>query len=649
MKTAGASLLLIVMALIVFAARPALAKDEWINVKSKNFNMIGNAGEKEIRRVAGKLEQFREAFRQFLPDLKFDSPVPTTVIVFKSGKSFEPFKPVDPSGKPASWVAGYFLKGEDINYIALSIEGEKEQTYRTIFHEYAHFLLDNAIGRSKLPAWLNEGLAEYYEKFRIEDDQKVALGALNNDHLTLLAQSGFISFDALFNTDYYSLNRRETNRAGIFYAQSWALIHYLLHADNGARRTELKTFIGLIVNGKTPKEAFAEAFRTDYATIEAELRKYIEQKRSNALAAVIKEKSVFDSQMRAFPIDEADSKAILGDLLLHARRFDEAETLLKQALALKPNSVQANISLGLARLRKNDSAEAIRLLKKAIELDDKSYLAHFQYAYILSREGMTAEGFVSKYDKDLADEIKSELIRSIALNPDFAESYALFALVSAVRNEDVDEAFALLNKALVASPGNQKYLIRAAELRLRKEDFAGARVIALKIFETASDAGMRLYAQTTLARINSTEAQLDEIKNFKKGASNPDIETEKPLTEEELARRSREAVNEGLNRALRKPAAGEKRLLGYIAKIECAGAKIEFSVKTAAQTIKFYARDFESLFLMTFSSDSLDAEIGCGTIKKDVLAVITYLPASKAGSNGEIVAIEFMPEGFELK
>jgi tetratricopeptide (TPR) repeat protein len=651
MKTARAALLLILTALIfALPANPAAAKGEWINIRSKNFNMIGNAGEKEMRRVAVKLEQFREAFMRLLPNLKFDPPVPTTVVVFKNDKSFEPFKPIDQNRKPATFTPGYFLKSDAVNYIALSIEGEREQTYDAIFHEYTHFLLDNAVGRSKIPAWLNEGLAEYYKKFRIEADQKVTLGAANNDHIALLAQTNFISPNVFFATDYYSLNRQETSRTGIFYAQSWALIHYLLHSDNGARRPQLNAFVDLLISGKTQKEAFAGAFRADAATMQADVKKYVEQKRFNVSTETFKEKLFFDPQMRALSLEEAESTAILGDLLYHARRFDEAETRLRQALALDPNSVQANVSLGLVKLQRNDSAEAKRLLKKAVELDDTSARAHFEYAFALSREGMTDAGFVSGYDPDLADEIRSELKKSIRLDPAFAESYALFAHVCAVRNEDVDEALEFIKKALIIAPGNQKYQIRAAELRLRKEDFAEARATAQKIFETASDAQMRLYAQTTLSRINSTESQLEDIKNFKKGASNPDLESEKPLTEEEITRRNREAVNEGLNRALRRPTGGEKRFLGYITRIECAGKTIEFSIKTANQTLKFAARDFESLFLMSFSADSADTEIGCGTIKKDVLAVVTYLPASnaKAFSTGEIVAIEFMPEGFKL-
>ena len=51
------------------------AKDTWISVKTKNLHLIGNANEKEIRKVALKLEQFREVFTRLVPHLKYDTDV----------------------------------------------------------------------------------------------------------------------------------------------------------------------------------------------------------------------------------------------------------------------------------------------------------------------------------------------------------------------------------------------------------------------------------------------------------------------------------------------------------------------------------------------------------------------------------------------
>ena len=44
---------------VVSHAATVSAKDTWINVRTKNFNLIGNAKEKEVRKVALKLDSWQ--------------------------------------------------------------------------------------------------------------------------------------------------------------------------------------------------------------------------------------------------------------------------------------------------------------------------------------------------------------------------------------------------------------------------------------------------------------------------------------------------------------------------------------------------------------------------------------------------------------
>src|ERR1044071_7458368 len=157
--------------LFLVAASATVAKDEWLQVKSKNFYLVGNASEKDIRKVGVKLEEFRETFRLVFANTNLVSPIPTNVIVFKSDAAFKPYKPRRADGKADNFIAGYFQSGEDVNYIAVSAEGDDAQMYNTIFHEYVHFLINTNFPRSEVPQWFNEGLAEYYSTFAIENDQ----------------------------------------------------------------------------------------------------------------------------------------------------------------------------------------------------------------------------------------------------------------------------------------------------------------------------------------------------------------------------------------------------------------------------------------------------------------------------------------------
>src|SRR6185295_18592935 len=146
---------------VVCATVPVSAKDKWMSVRSKNFLMLGNAGEKDLRQVGVRLEQFREVFSRLFTTLKIDTPVPTTVIVFKNDESYRPFK-------PNANTAGYFQSGPDVNYITLELESDanrEQDPFSIILHEYTHLLIRNTSGN--VPVWFNEGLAEYYSNFTI--------------------------------------------------------------------------------------------------------------------------------------------------------------------------------------------------------------------------------------------------------------------------------------------------------------------------------------------------------------------------------------------------------------------------------------------------------------------------------------------------
>ena len=631
--------------LVCFAQTPVFAKDQWLKIESKNFQLYGNASEKDICGAATRLEQFRDAFQQIFPNLKYNSAIPTIVIIFKDDESFSNFKPVDADGKRSEWAGGYFQSGEDVNYIALSMEGDESETYRTIYHEYIHSLVNNDLGLSNIPAWFSEGIAEYYELLTIENDRKVTLGALDQDNLKLLQQNKLIPFETFFTIDNYSLNKQGNDGVGLFYAQAWALTHFLIHDNNGVRNPQLLKFLNLLLSGEQSKAAFAEAFQTDYAALEIQLKKYIEQRVFKTQIVNLKNKLTNAVDLKIAPVSDAEAKATLGDLLYHSERVAEAEAILKEAVALDPSSANANAVLGVVKAAQKNFVEAKKYLEKAIALDNKNYLNYYRYAYALSRQGMTDFGFVSDYTAENAAKMREALDKVIALNPNYPESYSLYAFVNYVRDEDIDEAVEYLNKAIAAAPGNQWYQVRLTELYLRQEDFKKARQIARKVSETAPDEHLRVYADNTLSQINSYEAQLESIKNHK---SVPTDVTDKILTEEEIKLLNEQAMLEAVNQSLRRPKADEKRVLGYLSKIEC-GKVVEYTVKIDDKTFKLSSENFDALFLMTYSADSKVGELGCGTIKKDVLAVITYRPKSDKQTryDGEMIAVELVPKNFK--
>lgn len=651
--------------LTVFTASPllaahvaAVAKDEWIQVRSKNFFLIGNAPEKDIRKVGTRLEQFRETFRLLFGKISLTSPIATNVVVFKSDSSYKNFKPKRADGKVDTFVAGYFQSGDDVNYITLSTEGEDAQTFNIIFHEYVHFIVNTNFGKSEIPAWFNEGLAEYYETFVIQDDIRARLGVPNWRHVAFLRQNELMPLRTLFNTSNYQLHQTGDHSRSIFYAESWALMHYLIQSG----KTEgLDRFLNFLLNDVPPEKAFQDAFQISYQQMESDLRKYITGDKYFYREFTFKNKLLFDADMQASPLDESGSNAYLGDLLFHTNRADDAEPFLTAALKLQPDSSLANISLGLVRIKQRKFDEAKQHLEKAIAGDPKNHLAYYRYAYLLSREARDEFGYVRAFDKQTSTKMREVLRKAILLNPAFTESYDLLAYLDLVTVEELEDAAASMRKAMKYQPGNQSYALRLAEILSRQNKLDEANLVAEKVTRTADDPEIKSRAESLLTFIagkkkydegNASSQQFNETPGNGTGDGPPKLrrgDAGQPMTEAELAKQNEEVTLRTINESLRKTASGEQRIFGRVQKIDCRSRPIIFTVKTGAETITLTSNDFDSLTLNAFDPKSGNTEVGCDANISAFNVLVTYTStAAKGTSRGEIKAIEFVPDNFRL-
>jgi tetratricopeptide (TPR) repeat protein len=625
------------------------AKDNWTSVRSQNFQLVGNASEKDIRLVANRLEQFRTVFALLFPALKLNSPVPTTVIVFKSDSSYKPFK-VNPN------VTGYFQPGEDVNYITLTSEkSSADQPFRTIFHEYVHLLVENTMGAT-VPLWFNEGLAEYYSTFDISDEnRKVLLGDLVTNHVLYLREKKLLPLRTLFAVDYKSPYYNEGNKMNIFYAESWMLMHYLLQGESQKRRPQLARFIDLVGSQLTIDEAFQQAFQISLDAFEKDFKSYVQGAKYMATAVRFEKKLDFESEMQSAPVTEGEAQAYLGDLLLHTRRYNDAESHLQQALALSPDLPMAEASFGMLRVRQGRLADARQYLEKAVAGNSQNYLAHFYYAYALS--GLSFEGMqvVHSYSSEVASSMRAELRKVLALKSDFAEAYAMLGFINVVRNEEIDETIALLKRALTMSRSNQRVIFMLAQLYMRKENFSEARQLLEPLARNSPDPDLRQHAQSLLEGVTRTEERIAQGKALEREATArlDELQRRRPTQTDGnsvmLPGSGPPDENSILLEALRKPRDGETRIQGVLTSIECNAKGITFKVRAGNRLLQFHSDNFERIDITAFTQ-AVTGEIVCGPRKTENPVVITYA-AARAGSkvDGEANAIEFVPGNFVLK
>lgn len=609
------------------AAAESASKSSWTGIRSKNFYLVGEAGESDLRKAALSLEQFRAVFSALFPKARLSSTVPTRVIVFRNHRDFKPFMPLY-EGKTTE-VGGYFQPGEDVNYIALTAELRQRYPYATVFHEYVHSLTSE--NSRALPTWFNEGLAEYYSTFDVTDGgKKFWLGKAIENHVLLLRLRQFLPLDRLFLVDRRSSIYHEKGKQGIFYAQSWALVHYLMLGNKERRKPQLIRFLGLLNENIAPAEAFRAAFQTDYNTIENELRTYIFRNTYPAQTYTVEEKIEVDSAIETVPVSDAEGRYYLGDLLLHLRRYDEAEIRLKQALELDPGLALAHSSLGVLRMRQKRMDDARRHLEEAVRLGSENHLVHYYYAYALSRRDMDENGRVTAFDPDLTGIMREHLEKAIQLNPNYGESYFLMGFINLVRGEKLDSAAGLFKRVLSLSPGRHHAGILLAQVYLRQQKFD----LAAKTIEPYAAEGypdeIRTQAQSLLSnieRMRATPAQNEE----RRQSSRAESVAPRPAPVDERRTISRPPRIEG------------EKARGDLVIIQCDpnSNAITLVVRIADRLIRFRTEKPEEMEFISYASNVGD-NIICGPISPGKPVIITYRKSESPDIEGEPLVIEFL-------
>lgn len=122
---------------------------------------------------------------------------------------------------------GYSERG-----ITVSFYTTQSATLSILAHEGLHQYLE-ATGRSQIPAWINEGLACYFEAFELDSRNRPSFVPLNNtlrrpSMREALSTETLIPLKEILGTHAGEAVHRESSHVRSYYAQEWSLVLFLL-------------------------------------------------------------------------------------------------------------------------------------------------------------------------------------------------------------------------------------------------------------------------------------------------------------------------------------------------------------------------------------------------------------------------------------
>jgi hypothetical protein len=161
-------------------------------------------------------------------------------------------------------VAGFF--GD-----AIHVRGDTvvtTQLSRTLHHELVHAAFDAAAPSLVLPAWLNEGVAEWFES---RTHGKRSLSASERAYLQHALRGGYwIPIGALGSRN---LGRLQGDAAGLAYLQSYAMVDYLVRKGGDAK---LDRLVATMIRMRSVDGALRRIYRLTPAELDGALRAELE-------------------------------------------------------------------------------------------------------------------------------------------------------------------------------------------------------------------------------------------------------------------------------------------------------------------------------------------------------------------------------------
>lgn len=368
----------LLLALVMITLTPASAFAEWRRAESPHFVVYSDGSERSLREYTLKLERFDALLSSRFGSGPANEDRKLPVYLVADARALRVAVPGLPAG-----IAGYYSSSEQ-DVFAVLVRGESDDL---LLHEYSHHVMARS-GDARYPGWLREGFAEYFATATVTEGGQASFGLPNPGRQRALQQNGWLPMDVVLRADSSFGIGSETGR-GMYYAQSWALTHWLL-ADAG-RVGNLSAYVTAVNGGRDPVEAWQASYNMTPDQLTAQLRTYVRGRLSYAKVDI----PPVNPAITVTPMSPAADVVLLP--MINARSWNPAEidgpallNTLRTAATRFPDDPLALVALGRAEKRWGEPAAADTALTRALERQGDNVEGLILMADLATERGMDA-------------------------------------------------------------------------------------------------------------------------------------------------------------------------------------------------------------------------------------------------------------------
>jgi hypothetical protein len=486
---------------------------DWRYYQSPNFELYSTQAEKDSRELLHNLELLRAVvFERF--KIVERTRLEVTVFAFSKPEHFAAYLSPRLAGAK---VAAYYFAHPDRAIICMG-PGAVERapvvagpltlfTYSTparhvIFHEYIHHLFRAT--NQHPTVWFNEGFAELLAPIQVKRDH-IELGHDNTATLFLLQNQKLLPWETIFGAKTVNPLVRDHGQSVMFYAQSWAFLHYLYFGEAKPPAEQVARFMNVMSDRRRAAkidaaEYFRECFGYDFQELSRRIDKYVANGKyrygSQSLPQLAPESSYV--ARRPEPIER---RVRLAELAARVPKSAAGKVTLLEAQEQLPHNPRVHEVLGAVAFMDNDPQGATEHWEKAVELGTKN-IAIARELTLLECRGLFARfDFDRRLPAAKTEQLRERLLASIRQEPAQSAAYEMLALVEAF-----SEAPRVANVNLVQEHFKQlsekaRTVVALAMVRVRLGKPAEAEEILAQLDELRPDPATAKIADAIRSRL----------------------------------------------------------------------------------------------------------------------------------------------------
>jgi len=348
---------------------------------------------------------------------------------------------------------------------------------------------------------------------------RLAVGIFPKARLTAFKYLPWISLDRIVEgTSYDDFRGRNIY---MFYAEAWALVHYLT-LDRSEEMTigpDLSRYLSLLESEVAPASAFKAAFGESTVSASKNIQRMLERG-DLRIIGIPEAKLDFDRRDPAVRVPSADEVHVrLGELGLSLGNGEQAEAEFSAAIAINPENARAQAGLGDAHKFQERYAEAESFFLRAVELDPSNLFNQLDLAEYYHDFALTAEGI-----KDLAAHIEQArefYERAREIDSSNIETMAMLGRTHLAPGEDVTPAIAMLEDAFARLPSSAHIRLLLAEAYVATDRIQKASLLLRSNAAVHGSGGVSESVESQIEDIRKRRAKVAELAAKAISASTP--------------------------------------------------------------------------------------------------------------------------------